>query len=62
MNTSSELYEYYKNCLNQAIHKYREQSDEDEKDKWLKFSHRASCLTDIWLRISKEYARRKYGS
>jgi len=61
--TSAQLYTFYKDWLIKSIASYR-QCDIDgspAKEQFLKLSHRASCLTDIWLRISKVNARRDYG-
>lgn len=58
---SDELYEYYKKWLNTAIAAYRNSDEGRAKQTWLKLSHRASCLTDIWLRLHKEYTRKYHG-
>jgi len=56
---SKELYEYYKHWLNTSIHAYRNSTpNTPAATTWLTLSHRASCLTDLYLRLSKQYENR----
>ena len=57
---SEELYEYYKKWLNTSLQAYRDSNEGVTKEHWLKLAHRASCLTDLWLRLNKEFSRKKY--
>ena len=52
--TSKQLYNYYKEWLGKAVFNYRSCDDED-KERWLMFMHRCSSLTEVWLKISKNY-------
>ncbi len=56
---SDELYEYYKGWLNTALSSYRTSSG-PARDTWLKLSHRASCLCDLWLKLGKEFERKSH--
>lgn len=54
---SKDLYEYYKKWLNTALTAYRSSDEGSAKDTWLRVAHRASCLTDLHLRLINHYKR-----
>jgi hypothetical protein len=56
---SRGLYEGYKNSLGFAVVAYRQArskgADAETLERYDRLQQKAACLTDLWLRLSKEF-------